>query len=324
MSMAFGASSGSAFGANGFANLGANTATTQAQTGPDLPEILTEVSTYSSSARIGLSAIQAIGFHAYNNEAKVQLISSPWPSDNPPPSTSSLLAIASKKGLLAAAGADSVIVASTESVQQAFRKDGGDIKPFTPQLTLDIPTRISQIAFSSDESMLVLSAEQGGGLAIYSVDDLLQGQKESAFQMPTNGISVRALIPNPSPDHAELFAVVTMEGQLLMANMKEKQFSNGANGQILKEGVSCLSWSNKGAQLVGGLASGAALQMTPDGTVKQEIPTPPGLDPSNQHGKSLHAFLRNIAELLQYLPSRGLETTFSLSRTPQILTSRTV
>lgn len=154
---------------------------------------------------------------------------------------------------------------------------------------LDIGTRISQVAFSSDESVLVLSAEQGGGLAIYSVDELAQGNKQSTFELATNGISVRALVPNPAVEHAEQFAVVTVEGQLLIANMKERGFVG--NGQVLKEGVSSVSWSNKGKQLVAGLGNGAATQITPDGQIKAEIPSPPNLE-GDQHGiLSLLSFL---------------------------------
>ena len=178
------------------------------------------------------------------------------------------------------------MVASTEAVRQAFSSEGGDVKSFTPQLTLELGTRISQVAFSSDESMLVLSAEQGGGLAIYSVDNLMQGNKQSAFEMPTDGIAVRALVPNPATNHAELFAVVTMNGQLLMANMKDRQFSPGASGQVLVEGVSCVSWSNKGKQLVAGRGNGTAFTMQPDGQNMQEIPKPPNIE-GDQHSKDV-------------------------------------
>ena len=133
--------------------------------------------------------------------------------------------------------------------------------------------------------MLVLSAEHGGGLAIYSVDNILQGNNNSAFEMGTDGASLRSLIPNPAAEHAELFAVVTVNGQLLLANMKERQLISGPNGPILKEGVSSISWSNKGKQLTAGLGNGAALQMKPDGQVVKEIPRPPGLD-DDQHGES--------------------------------------
>lgn len=137
--------------------------------------------------------------------------------------------------------------------------------------------RISQLAFSADESYLVLSAETGGGLAIYDVQALLQGSTQSAFELSTNSESLRALVPNPTPEKGELFAVVTTSGKLMMANLKERNLISGSNGPVLKEGVSCVSWSARGKQLVAGLGDGSAYQMTPEGVGKAEIPKPPSI-----------------------------------------------
>lgn len=196
------------------------------------------------------------------------------------------MSVASHKGLVAAAGPDSVIVATTESVRKAFEGPNtgdGNFKPFQPQLTLPMPMRISQLAFSADESYLVLAAEVGGGLAVYDVQTLLQGSTQSAFELSTNGQAVRALIPNPTAERGELFAVITADGNLMMANLKERSFVSGSTGQILKGGVSCVSWSTKGKQLVAGLGNGTAYQMTPEGVGKLDIPKPPGID-DNHHG----------------------------------------
>jgi len=196
-----------------------------------------------------------------------------------------LLSIASKKGLLAAAGPESVVIAGTDSVRQAFSASGDDsTKSFTPHLTLPIGMRVSQVAFSADEKYLVLSAEQGGGLAVYEVQSLMQGNTESTFQIATNGTALRSLVPNPTPEKAELFAAVTTNGQLMMANLQTKQFLSGRQGQVLKDGVSCVSWSTRGKQLAAGLANGSCHQMTPEGEGKGELAKPPGLE-GDQHGK---------------------------------------
>jgi nucleoporin NUP159 len=197
------------------------------------------------------------------------------------------MSVASRKGLVAAAGPDAIILATTESVRKAFEgPSSGDenFHPFQPQMRLPMPMRISQIAFSADESYLVLAAEVGGGLAVYEVEALLRNSTETAFQLPTNGQALRALVPNPTPEKGEYFAVVTADGNLMMANLKNRTFIAGPNGQILKDGVSCISWSAKGKQLVAGLGNGTAFQMTPEGIPKGDIPTPPGMD-SNHHGK---------------------------------------
>jgi nucleoporin NUP159 len=195
---------------------------------------------------------------------------------------------------VAAAGPDAIIIASTESVRKAFEgPDLGDnnVKPFQPQLKIPMTIRISQVAFSADESYLVLSAEIGGGLAVYDVQALMQGSTQIAFQLSTNGQALRALTPNPTPEKGELFAVVTADGKLMMANLKERTFISRLNQQFLKEGVSCISWSAKGKQLVAGLGNGTAYQMTPEGDGKAEIPRPPDVDAA-QHGKFLPHSLR--------------------------------
>ena len=130
----------------------------------------------------------------------------------------------------------------------------------------------------------MLSAETGGGLAVYEVQNLMQGNTQRAFELPTNGASLRTLLPNPTPEKAEIFAVVTSNGELLLANLLLRQILSGPQGQILRDGVSCASWSSRGKQLLAGLGNGSCLQLTPEGAVKAEIPIPPGLGGSH-HGK---------------------------------------
>lgn len=194
------------------------------------------------------------------------------------------MSVASSKGLVAAAGPDTIIIAKTESVRKAFegaRIGDSDNRAFQPELAIPMPMRVSQLAFSADETYLVLSAETGGGLAVYDVQALLQGSTQSAFEVSTNGQALRTLLPNPTPEKAELFAVVTMDGNLMMANLKERSFIRGASGEVLKSGVSCASWSTRGKQLVAGLGDGTGFQMTPEGEGKALIPRPPSIDMSH-------------------------------------------
>lgn len=261
------------FGFSSFGAAGAASNNNGASTGPELETIQTE----------------GLGFLAIAGSSKVRLVS-PW-SPAPAP-TASLLSIASRSGLVAAASPDAVVVASTEDVRKAFEApaDGdSDVRPFQPQLSLKLPTRICQLAFTADENYLVLSAEQGGGLAAYEVQSLKQGSTQPAFQIPTNGESLRALVPNPQAATGELCAVVTSQGKLLVGNMKDQNFTQGANGQVLKEQVSCVAWSTKGKQLIAGMGNGTMVQMTPTGDVKAEVPRPSELASSN-YG-TFHRFL---------------------------------
>ncbi|OCK84880.1 hypothetical protein K432DRAFT_439690 [Lepidopterella palustris CBS 459.81] len=262
-----------AFGSPNAATSGGGNTTAQVQSGPELPEIETE----------------GLGFLALNGEKKLKLLPFSWPSDALPPPTSSLLSVASKKGVLAAAGPDTLVIATTESVRQTLTGSGPEenqVKAFTPQLTLPFP-RLSHIAFSSNESFLVVSAESGGGLRVFHVDSLLQGKTDAAFELATNGVAVRALIPNPNPAFEELFSIILAGGQLMLAELNQRQLVNGPNGSaILKEGVSCVSWSAKGKQLVAGLGDGTAFQIQQDGVGVASIPRPPEV-PADTHVSSI-------------------------------------
>ncbi|ODA78316.1 hypothetical protein RJ55_05697 [Drechmeria coniospora] len=260
-----------AFGFGNSGNVMAGGAAGGVNSGPDLETIQTE----------------ALGFLSVAGDAKVRL-TSPWTSLPAP--TSSLLSVASRRGLVAAAGPDQVVVAQTEAVRKAFEssRDGSsDIRPFQPHLTLPMPMRVAHIAFTADENYLILSAESGGGLAVYEVQSLLQGSSNPVFELPTNGESLRSLIPNPTPEKAELCAIVTGGGNLHMADLKERRLSH-----VLKGQVSCISWSTKGKQLCAGLADGSIHQMTPEGTAKGEIPKPLGL--GNCHVSSLTWLENNL------------------------------
>lgn len=246
--------------------------------------------------------LKTLGFLAIAGDAKVQLT----PEWSPPPApTASLLSIASRKGLVAAAGPDAVYLSSTESARKAFSADKtGDteFRAFEPQVKISMPMRISHLAFTPDEHYLILSAEQGGGLAVYETQALLQGSSQAAFEISTSGESVRALIPNPMPELAELCAVVTTNGNLLIANLKEKSLVSGPNGPVIRSQVACGAWSTKGKQLVAGLSDGNVVQMTPDGAEKAQIPKPSTF--GDVHVSSI-SWLENHVFLVVYTQNSG-------------------
>ncbi|KAK3329054.1 hypothetical protein B0H66DRAFT_540121 [Apodospora peruviana] len=220
---------------------------------------------------------EGLGFLSLAGEAKVQLTSR-W---SPPPApTAHLISIASRKGLVAAAGPDAVHIATTDAVRKAFQGEkstDSEVRPFTPQAKLPLPFRISQLAFTADEQYLVISAESGGGLAVYDVQAVTQGSTQAAFELNTSNETLRALVPNPMPELASFCAIVTTNGNLFMANLTDRNLISGANGPTLRSQVSCAAWSTKGKQIVAGMADGTIYQMTPDGTEKARIPKPPAL-----------------------------------------------
>ncbi|PHH67163.1 hypothetical protein CDD81_2932 [Ophiocordyceps australis] len=241
----------------------------------------------AQGADLEIIETEALSFLSVAGDAKVRLTAA-WPS--PPTPTSSLLSIASRKGLVAAAGPDQLTVATTESVRKALEspRDGEtEIRSFDPQLRVPMPMRVSQLAFTADESHLVLSAESGGGLAVYEVQSLLAASNGPAYELSTNGETLRHMVPNPTAEKAELCAFVTNGGNLHMANLKDRVIS-----PVLKSQVSCACWSPKGKQLCAGLADGTIHQMTPEGETKAEIARPPGLGQS--HVSSLSWLENNL------------------------------
>ncbi|GAB7361401.1 hypothetical protein MBLNU230_g1454t1 [Neophaeotheca triangularis] len=271
---------------------GGGSANAKAIQGPDLEEIVT----------------RKIGFLAIAGDTKLRLLPSGWTKDRPASPTASLLSIASNKGLVAAAGPDSLVVARTESVRQAFTtgQEADGVKTFTPEATISVP-RVSHVAFSADESCLVIAAEEGGGLAVYDTNAILQGNKEPAFQVATHGVSVRHLVPNPSQDFFNYFAIVLSDGKLVLADLKERKLVDSSSGSpVFRENVSCACWSKLGKQIVAGQADGSAVQVDPTGNVKAEIPRVPQL-PGNDSGfKALHLtsiyWLETFEFLMIYSP----------------------
>lgn len=199
-------------------------------------------------------------------------------------------------------GPDGLIVAKTDAVRQAIaapqpeedaqgnKLEKVKTKPFEPQAKIALPARPMHIAFAAGESALVVATEKADQLLVYETSSLLQSNAQPALSIPIGGTPLRALVPNPAPaaeEHSSLVALVNTSGELSIANLKAGALTAGPGGPVLKNGVSCLSWSNLGKQLVAGLADGTGYQMTPEGEKKDEIPRPPELE-GDQHSKSTH------------------------------------
>lgn len=148
---------------------------------------------------------------------------------------------------------------------------------YEPEKTVPIP-RLSHVVFSSDESSLVMAAEEGGGLAVYDVNALLNGGTEPAFSVSTNGAAIRHLLPNPAKERSHIYGIILVDGSFLMADLQQRQLLNGPNGNpVFRNGVHSACWSKMGKQIVLGLEDGTAVQIDPQGQVKAQIPAPPGL-----------------------------------------------
>ncbi|GAB1194938.1 hypothetical protein APSETT444_004190 [Aspergillus pseudonomiae] len=214
---------------------------------------------------------EEVGFKGVSSDSNVRLLPTPWPEDALPAPSSSLLAIAPTKGVIVGAGPDSLAIASSSAIRKAISaptEDKAKTKPFQPQATIPLPARPTHIAFTSGDDALVLATENCSQLVVYETTSLSTGNAQPALSIPANGATFRSLAPNPAPPsdeaHSSLVALVTTNGELLVANLKAGNLVSGPNGNVLKTGVSSVCWSNKGKQLVAGLADGTGYQMTPD------------------------------------------------------------
>lgn len=183
-------------------------------------------------------------------------------------------------------------IASSDAVRKAISaatEDKAKTKPFQPQATIPLPARPTHVAFTSGDDALVLATENSSQLLVYETTSLSTGNAQPALSIPTNGATFRSLAPNPAPPsdeaHSSLVALVTTNGELLVANLTAGNLVSGPNGNVLKTGVSSVCWSNKGKQLVAGLADGTGYQMTPDGTQKDLVSRPSDLE-GNCHGNA--------------------------------------
>ena len=206
---------------------------------------------------------------------KLKLLPTPWPNDDVPPATATLLAVASKRALLAAAGPDALVLTSTEKARHAFKKDAKDndvVTDFAPDVTLPVP-RLRQIAFSADEDFLVVSSEAEGGMAVFAVDDLLQQKKEPGQQIQTANTPVRAMLPNPSVELSQYMVIILDSGRLDLVDI-----TTGKTITVREEGVTCAAWSIKGKAFVAGFADGTAtIYMSATREERGRIPRPKGL-----------------------------------------------
>jgi nucleoporin NUP159 len=193
-----------------------------------------------------------------------------------------------------------LVISTTEVVRNSIEAPAGadkeKTKAFQPIATIPLPSRPTHVAFTPGDDGLILATENGASLSVFDTKTLAQGNAQPAISIPTNGVSLRALAPNPDPT-STLVALVTVNGDLLIADLKAGNLLPGPNGPVLKDGVSSVSWSNKGKQLVAGLADGTGYQMSPDGAKKAEVPRPSDLE-GDCHGKFHYRLLGFIRRFL--------------------------
>ncbi|RVX69849.1 hypothetical protein B0A52_05683 [Exophiala mesophila] len=242
-----------------------------------------------------------LAFHTLNGEVKLQLLPTPWPDDNLPAPSSSLLSVASSRKLVAAAGPEALYIAHTPKIRDLFQAIEGDqVRSYAPDITIPLP-RPCQVAFSSDESVLVASTEHDGSIHAFQLDAQHILQSEPTLTISTGGSRLRALAPNPASDLAQLFAVVTDRGDCCIADLKAGALVLRDGTPELLKNATAVSWSNRGKQLVVGRNDGTAVQIKPDGSLVTTIPRPSSL-PDNVHISGI-SWLENECFFIAYTPT---------------------
>ena len=250
--------------------------------GADIVSILAEVTSarvHACPAARKLTAAQDLAFKGLSQGAegptKLQILPTPWSTDNVPPASATLFAIASKPGLLAAAGPDTLVLASTAKVRSAFQQKPGEwdvISDFAPDASMPVPV-LRHVAFSSEGDFLVISAEDGGGLAVFDPKEIMKQNFKPGNEISTDKQPIRALLPNPTPGMEHVFAAVLDSGKLVLIDVVKSVVNT-----VREEGVMVASWSTKGKAIAVGLKDGTGVLYLNDGTVKGVIPRPPTLN----------------------------------------------
>lgn len=188
-------------------------------------------------------------------------------------------------------GPEGLVLATTKSIRDAIStkaESGPKTKPFKPQAHISLPGRPTHIAFCAADSALAVAMESQNQLFIYDATSLGNGNPQPQISIGTNG-PLRSLAANPSPesDLSSYVALITTTGDLLLADLKAGSLVNGQSGPVFRNGVSSVTWSNKGKQMAVGLVDGSCVQLDPKGLVKAEVPRPPALE-GNKHGECFH------------------------------------
>ncbi|EED23444.1 nuclear pore complex subunit Nup159, putative [Talaromyces stipitatus ATCC 10500] len=259
--------------------------------GPELPEVETS----------------ELGFLGLDKDYNIQFLPTPWPTDALPAPTSSLLTISSLQGLVVGGGPEGLVLATTKSIRDTIStkaESGPKTKPFQPQAHISLPSRPTHVAFCATESALAVAMESHNQLVIYDSTTLGNGNPQPQISIDTNS-PLRSLTPNPSSesDLSSLVALVTVNGDLLVADLKAGSLVHGQSGPIFRNGVASVTWSNRGKQMVAGLVNGSLVQLDPKGVVKAEIPRPPALE-GNKHVSSI-SWLENNLFFAVYTPNES-------------------
>ncbi|KAF3929164.1 hypothetical protein AA313_de0201443 [Arthrobotrys entomopaga] len=215
-----------------------------------------------------------IGYVALAGEFKVKVFDGQYPENDLPIPSASLLSICQKRQLFAAGGPQGVVVARTSTLRAAFKNTSaanGNFIPFQPECIIPMSIRLSHIAFTSDGNYLLLGA-QLGGIAVYSVEDILSKGNDVQPQSQITTGPLLEMKPIPTVADAEKVCILvgsgwSQGGTVGLVDVKKQTVQGN-----LKSGVTTVSWSPKGKQIICGGSSGGLAWIKHDGTEADVVP----------------------------------------------------
>ncbi|KAK6520839.1 hypothetical protein TWF506_001082 [Arthrobotrys conoides] len=208
-----------------------------------------------------------IGYVALAGELRVKVFDGQYPEGDLPIHSSQLLSISQKRQLFAAGGPQGVVVARTSTLRAAFKNTSivnGNTLPFQPECIIPMSLRLSHIAFTSDGTYLLLAA-QLGGIAVYLVDDILSKGNDVQPQSQINTGPLLEMKPIPTVADAEKVCIVVGSGWGQGGNVGIIDLKTTKVQENLKTGVTTVSWSPKGKQIICGGSLGGLAWIRPDG-----------------------------------------------------------
>ncbi|KAK6544312.1 hypothetical protein TWF694_001012 [Orbilia ellipsospora] len=223
------------------------------------------------------SESDVIGYVALAGEFKVKVFDGQYPESDLPIPSASLLSICQKRQLFAAGGPQGVVVARTSTLRAAFNNTSaanGNFIPFQPECIIPMSIRLSHIAFTSDGNYLLLGA-QLGGIAVYSVEDILsKGNNVQPQSQITTG-PLLEMKPIPTVTDAEKVCILvgsgwSQGGTVGLVDIKKQSVQGN-----LKSGVTTVSWSPKGKQIICGGSGGGLAWIRHDGSEADVVPGVP-------------------------------------------------
>lgn len=152
--------------------------------------------------------------------------------------------------------ANRVCLGELKDLQKRFAnlKGNHDSGVFESPVSFQVEAPVSHLAFSFDGSKFYVAASQGG-LLVYNTKSVNNGRTEIVCP------ALLDLLANPANDTV---ALLSTSGDLFL--LKNESI------QQVGSGISAISWSKKGKQIMAGQQNGSLIQYNPAGDVKAQLP----------------------------------------------------